>query len=76
MTARPKPILSFALGVRELWLVDAETRSVEVRYALPQRDADNLPRWASRIFKAGENAESQVLENWFVAVDELFKGLV
>lgn len=62
-----------ALGVRELWLVDPETASIEVRNAA-LRDA--LPVWETRRSTAGEWAESKVLPGWRVSVDELFAGLV
>ena len=62
-----------ALGVRELWLVDSDDSSIEVRYA---RRQDNQPLWFIRNFGKGEWAESEVLQGWRVSVDELFAGLV
>jgi Uma2 family endonuclease len=62
-----------ALGVHELWLVDSETASIEVRNATLR---DELPAWEMRRFTAGEWADSQVLPDWRVSVDELFAGLV
>lgn len=62
-----------ALSVRELWLIDSENRSLEVRYA--QRRDNQLYRRIHR-YEKGELAESEVLGGWRVSVDELFEGLV
>src|SRR5262245_50745254 len=62
-----------ALGVRELWLVDSDDSSIEVRYA---RQQNNQPVWLFRRYGKGEWAESEVLNGWRVSVDELFEGLV
>ena len=62
-----------ALGVRELWLVDAVTMSIEVRYATERNDK---PAWETWSFSRGDLAESRVLAGWTVSVDELFDGLV
>jgi Uma2 family endonuclease len=62
-----------ALGVRELWLVDSEKVSIEVRYA---REQDNQPYWLIHRYEKGEFAESEVLKGWRVSVDELFAGLI
>ncbi|MCI0488038.1 MAG: Uma2 family endonuclease [Blastocatellia bacterium] len=62
-----------ALGVRELWLIDPETVTIEVWH--PAVEAA-FPEWERTIYKRGERAESRVLAGWRVSVDELFKGLV
>jgi Uma2 family endonuclease len=62
-----------ALGVRELWLIDAETATVEVRYRFIDK---NVPAWQIIRYSKGDFAESRVLESWKVSVDELFEGLV
>jgi Uma2 family endonuclease len=62
-----------ALGVRELWLIDSETVSIEVRYA---RKQESHPYWLIHRYEAGEFAESEVLKGWRVSVDELFAGLI
>lgn len=64
-----------ALGVRELWLVDPDTVSIEVRHALAASSSHELPRWESHIYTVGQWAESRVLTGWRVAVDEVFAGL-
>lgn len=61
-----------ALGVRELWLVDPITQTIEVRH--PGK-IDDIPVWEISRYSRGENAESRVLEGWQVSVDELFAGL-
>jgi Uma2 family endonuclease len=62
-----------ALGVRELWLVDADNQWIEVRYRVVR---DNSDAWQIIRFEHGDFAESRVLEDWKVSVDELFEGLV
>ena len=62
-----------ALGVRELWLIDPVTVTIEVRNAIMRSDR---PAWEIRVYAAGEAAESKVLGGWRVSVDELFAGLV
>lgn len=61
------------LGVRELWLIDPATVTIEVRDAGERK---GKPVWESRLYSEGEMAESRVLEGWRVSVDELFEGLV
>ena len=62
-----------ALGVRELWLVDHFTMTVEVRYAM---EGKGRPAWETWRYSKGDAAESRVLAGWQVSVDELFAGLV
>ncbi len=62
-----------ALGVRELWLVDHSTVTVEVRYAMERK---GKPAWETWVYSKGDSAESRVLAGWQVLVDELFEGLV
>lgn len=61
-----------ALGVRELWLVDSDTGTIEVRYATLHK---GKPAWEAWVFSSGDFAESRVLPSWKVSVDELFAGL-
>lgn len=61
-----------ALGVRELWLIDPVTQSIEVRHAATR---DGWPAWETRLHGAGDEAESRVLAGWRVSVDDLFAGL-
>jgi Uma2 family endonuclease len=62
-----------ALGVRELWLIDPFTVTIEVRHATEHK---GKPTWERRRYFKGEVAESRVLEGWRVSVDELFEGLI
>ena len=62
-----------ALGVRELWLVEHSTVTVEVRYATERKAK---PAWETWRYSKGDSAESRVLAGWQVSVDELFEGLV
>jgi Uma2 family endonuclease len=62
-----------ALGVRELWLVDPATVTIEVRYAI---DHEGKTAWEGWRYSKGDKAESRVLEGWRVSVDELFDGLI
>ncbi len=61
-----------ALGVRELWLVDPVTETIEVRYPTELRDTRV---WEIYIYERGEHAESRVLDGWQVSVDEIFEDL-
>jgi len=65
-----------ALGVRELWLVDPTSRTIEVRHWTPANIEGGLPRWEVVVYGAGESAESRVLSGWNVSVDRLFAELV
>ena len=62
-----------ALGVRELWLIDPATVTIEVRYATMHK---GKPAWEIWRYSKGDWAESRVLEGWRVSVDELFAGLI
>jgi Uma2 family endonuclease len=60
------------LGVKELWLVDSDERTVEVRHA---RQQDGQLFWERHIYRAGEETVSEVLPDWSVPVDEIFAGV-
>jgi Uma2 family endonuclease len=62
-----------ALGVRELWLIDSDNVSIEVRHA---RERDGQLAWEIHLYTRGESAESEVLSGWKVSVDDLFEGLI
>lgn len=62
-----------ALGVRELWLIDPVTETIEVRH--PKERSDTLV-WEIYIYSKGEHAKSRVLDGWEVSVDEIFQDLV
>lgn len=61
-----------ALGVRELWLVDPVTATIEVRHA---SKVGEIPIWKISKYSRGQHATSRVLEGWEVSVDNLFTGL-
>jgi len=61
-----------ALGVRELWIVDSSTMTIEVRHASTH---EGKLRGEVRRYSQGDWAESKVLSGWRVSVDELFEGL-
>ncbi len=63
----------FALGVRELWIIDSDTKTIEIRYSTPVKEG--LPKWEGWIFSIGDVAKSKVLSGWEVSVAELFAGL-
>ena len=65
-----------ALGVRELWLVDPATRTIEVRHWTAPAIDGGLPRWEVVVYGAAETAESRVLPGWRVSVDGLFADLI
>ena len=58
-----------ALGIKELWLIDSDNETIEIRNADAQ---DGILFWQKRLYAKGEAAESKVLENWQVAVNEGF----
>jgi Uma2 family endonuclease len=58
-----------ALGVKELWLIDSDSETIEVRNAIIR---DGAPTWERRLYVAGENAESTVLNGWAVPVGDVF----
>lgn len=60
-----------ALGVRELWLVDPATTTIEVRHPNHKQD---VPAWETTIYRTRQKAKSRVLEGWEVSVPELFDG--
>ena len=62
-----------ALGVRELWLVDPFSVSIEVRHA--GKIGEKLV-WHTLKYSRGQQAQSHVLEGFEVSVTELFAGLV
>ncbi|MGH9760576.1 MAG: Uma2 family endonuclease, partial [Blastocatellia bacterium] len=61
-----------ALGVKELWLVDSDTKTVEIRNAVA---GQAVRAWDIRRFGPGESATSRVLPGWQVSVNDLFAGL-
>lgn len=60
------------LDIRELWLVDPITKTVEVRHP---RKVDEAPVWEITTYSQGQYAKSRVLEGWEVEVDKLFQDL-
>jgi Uma2 family endonuclease len=58
-----------ALGVKELWLIDSDKETVEVRNADIQ---EGVLFWQKRRYSKGETAESAVLPDWKVSVSEVF----
>lgn len=62
-----------ALGVQELWLIDSDNVTIEVRYRIVR---ENSTAWQTVRYVKGDVAESRILSGWCVSVDELFAGLV
>ena len=62
-----------ALGVRELWLVDPVTLTIEVRHP---KELSDTRVWEIYIYERGEHAKSRVLDGWEVSVDEIFEDLI
>jgi Uma2 family endonuclease len=62
-----------ALGVQELWLIDSDGVTIEVRRRVMK---ESFLVWETVRYGEGEVAESRVLDGWRVSVDELFAGLV
>ena len=61
-----------ALGVRELWIIDSASRTIEVRHVSSH---DGRPAWEGWRYTQGDSAESRVLPGWKVSVDDLFREL-
>ena len=61
-----------ALGVRELWLIDPLTVTIELRHA--SKVGERLV-WEIMKYSGGQHAESRVLKGYRVSVDDLFAGL-
>ncbi len=58
-----------ALGVKELWLVDSDNETIEIRNADAQ---DGILFWRKRLYAKGEAAESEILADWKISVSEVF----
>lgn len=61
------------LGVRELWLIDPFTGTIEVRHT---SKVGEIRVWKIFNYSRGQHAESRVLEGCRVSVDNLFAGLI
>lgn len=61
-----------ALGVRELWLIDPFSNTIEVRYAAK---INEILVWKAIKYSSGQHAKSRVLEGYEVSVDDLFADL-
>jgi Uma2 family endonuclease len=64
-----------ALRVRELWLLDPDSVTIEVRSALQAGKSGALPSWERHVYTVGQWAESRALPGWQVSVDEVFAEL-
>lgn len=58
-----------ALGVKELWLIDSDNQTIEIRNADVRKD---ILFWQKQRYEKGETAESNVLKCWKVSVSEVF----
>lgn len=58
-----------ALGVKELWLVDSDDETIEIRNADVR---EGVLFWQRRRYTKGETAESNILSGWKIAVSEVF----
>lgn len=61
-----------ALGVRELWLVDPYSATIEVRLA---NEVGEKRVWKIITYSRGQQAKSRVLEGFEVSVSDLFADL-
>jgi Uma2 family endonuclease len=62
-----------ALGVRELWLIDPVTATIEVRHA---GKVGETPVWEGWQYPRGYQAKSIVLRGFQVSVDDVFAELI
>lgn len=58
-----------ALGVKELWLVDSDKQTIEVRNA---QIIEGIPSWERRLYTRGEAEESAFLDGWAINVSDVF----
>jgi Uma2 family endonuclease len=58
-----------ALGIKELWLIDSDNKTVEIRNA---KIVNNLQIWERFLYQTGDTITSKVLENWQISVNEIF----
>ena len=58
-----------ALGVKELWLIDSDNETVEIRNA---DLSEGVLMWQRRSYAKGKSAKSEILEDWKVSVSEIF----
>lgn len=58
-----------ALGVKELWLIDSDNETVEIRNA---NIKDGIPFWECRLYSSGETAQSLFLDGWEVSLSDIF----
>lgn len=60
------------LGVRELWLIDPFSATIELRHP---NEANEQPVWKITEYSRGQNVKSQVVEGFEVSVSDLFAGI-
>jgi Uma2 family endonuclease len=58
-----------ALGVKELWLIDMDNETIEVRNVDSKGE---ILSWQKRIYKHGETAKSKILADWNISVSDVF----
>ncbi|MGI8787199.1 MAG: Uma2 family endonuclease [Pyrinomonadaceae bacterium] len=58
-----------ALGIKELWLIDSDNETVEVRNA-ETREGNLI--WRNKQYVKNEIAESEILNDWKISLSELF----
>ncbi len=63
-----------ALGVRELWLVDPENETIEVRNLKRVKKGEKGSYGAGRVFQRGERVESKVLPKFSPSVTEICRA--
>jgi Uma2 family endonuclease len=63
-----------ALGVRELWLVDPDNQTIEVRNLKRVKKGKKGSYGAGRVFKRGEQVESKVLPKFSPSVSEICRA--
>jgi Uma2 family endonuclease len=58
-----------ALDIKELWLVDPEDKTIEVRENLSSHK-----KWEKRvIYEMGDTLQSKILKDFKILVDEVFE---
>lgn len=58
-----------AMGIKELWLVDSDNETIEIRHTSFQ---EGILVWETSLYAGSDIAESTVLDGWKMSVSDVF----